>query len=132
MGTATAEEISGFNSLLEAVLERPQTVPQLVKEKPGILEFNNHSAETVLHCLAVENHTDGIRLLHSLGAIIPEFALIHALQGGQAEAVDLLLTLGAKFTLIDPHDVIRKPVWQLPISKQKELTVILAVHGYEA
>jgi hypothetical protein len=132
MGTATEEELSGFDKLLQAALEHPQTVPMLVNAQPEMLEFVNQSAETVLHWLAVENHVDGIRLLHGLGAKIPEFALIHALQAGHTETVDLLLTLGAEFTRLDPIDEIQNPIWQLPVQKQQELALCLTVHGYEA
>ena len=53
MGTATEEELSGFDKLLQAALEHPQTVPVLVSE-PEMLEFVNRSPETVLHWRAGE------------------------------------------------------------------------------
>jgi hypothetical protein len=41
------------------------------------------------------NHTDGIALLRSLGAKIPLFALIHAVEHVHLETIILLLELGA-------------------------------------
>ncbi len=96
-----------------------------------MLEFVNMSAETVLHWLAVENHIEGIRLLHGLGAKIPEFALIHALQMGHVEAVDLLLTLGSSFTLYDPIILVGSNSFDLRPHEQHELLLCLAAHGYE-
>jgi len=129
MGTATEEELRDFDQLLNAVLDNPDQVSQLVEERPQILESVNNSAETVLQWLALENHVSGIRLLHELGATIPDFALVHALEAGHVEALELMLTLGGSFGIIDPYFALRNPVFELSMDKVKVLTGCLERHG---
>lgn len=81
--------------LLFAVLNEPEKVPAIVKERPATLEETNFTGETVLHWLAVENRVDGIVLLRGLGAKIPLFALIHTVEHGHLQTIILLLELGA-------------------------------------
>ncbi|MDR2688969.1 MAG: ankyrin repeat domain-containing protein [Azoarcus sp.] len=131
MGTATEEDLKGFQQLLNAVLDDPDTVPAMVCGHPEWLECVNNSAETVLHWLAVEGHVEGIKLLHRLGSAIPPFALTHALQAGHVETVDLLLTLGGSFGNIDPLKEICNPLWQFTPAKQKQLLACLEAHGYK-
>lgn len=109
-----------FYRLLDAVLEEPEKVPAIVSESRSILKEKNLSGESVLHWLAVENHTEGIKLLRSLGAEIPELALIHAMQLGHTETVILLLELGADPAGIDVERVLDSDVWELT-KKQKRL-----------
>jgi len=107
-----------FYRLLEAVLNEPEKVPAIVYESPSILEETNLSGETVLHWLAVENHTNGIKLLRSLGATIPEFALIHAVEHGHTETVILLLELGADAKGFDLDRTLNSPIWELSYFSQ--------------
>lgn len=121
MGTATSEELEDFRELLDAVLNTPEGVAELVKRTPRLLAAVNNSTETVLHWLAVENHVEGIKLLYSLGAEIPEFALIEALEMGHVETVALLLSLGSRLERYSLDQVIGNEVWKLSDTKKSEL-----------
>ena len=114
------EHNNEFYRLLDAVLKEPEKVPAIVSESRSILEEANFSGETVLHWLSVESHTDGIALLHSLGAKISEFALIHAMEHGHTETVILLLELGADPRGIDVERGLNSDVWELT-KKRKRL-----------
>ena len=109
-----------FYRLLNAVVEEPEKVPAIVGESRSILEETNFSGETALHWLAVENHVDGIKLLRSLGAEIPEFALIHAMEMGHTETVITLLELGADPRGIDVEAILGSDLWKLS-AKDKRL-----------
>ena len=85
-----------FGLLLDAVLNEPHKVKDIVTANPEVLYETCWAGENVLHWLAIENHTEGIELLRSLGSPIPEFALIHAVEHGHTETVILLLELGAE------------------------------------
>ncbi|WP_339068230.1 ankyrin repeat domain-containing protein [Teredinibacter turnerae] len=85
-----------FGLLLDAVMNERNKVKDIVTDNPEVLYETCWAGENVLHWLAIENHTEGIKLLRSLGSPIPEFALIHAVQHGHAETVILLLELGAE------------------------------------
>jgi hypothetical protein len=128
MGTATPVELAGFDRLLTAVLDTPDQVARMVSEEPALLEYVNNATETVLHWLAVENEVEGIRLLHGLGAGISEFALLHALELGHVETVDLLLSLGGDFADLDPFQAMRNPVFGLSEEKVTTLSSCLARH----
>ena len=86
----------GFGILLDAVLNEPHKVRDIVTDNPEILYETCWAGENVLHWLAVENKTEGIELLRSLGSPIPAFALINAVEHGHTETVILLLELGAE------------------------------------
>jgi len=130
MGTATQEEVADFECLLSAVLTDPAAVPELVRLCPQLLKSVNNSSETVLHWLALENLVDAISLLHSLGASIPSYVVVHALQAGNVETVDLLLSLGGTFEHSTPRDIVRNPTWELTSVKQEQLLAVLEAHGY--
>lgn len=85
-----------FGLLLDAVLNEPYKVKDIVTDNPEVLYETCWAGENVLHWLAIENHIEGIELLRSLGSPIPEFALIHAVEHGNTETVILLLELGAE------------------------------------
>jgi len=130
MGTASREEVADFECLLSAVLNEPDAVPELVRSRPQLLTSVNNSSETVLHWLALENLVDGISLLHSLGAAIPSYAVVHALQAGNVETLDLLLSLGGTFEHSVPREIVRNPTWDLTSVKQEQLLAVLEAHGY--
>jgi hypothetical protein len=130
MGTASREEVADFERLLSVVLNDPAVVPELVRSCPQLLTSVNNSSETVLHWLALENLPDGISLLHSLGASIPSYAVVHALQAGNVETVDLLLSLGGTFEHSVPREIVRNPTWGLTSVKQEQLLAVLEEHGY--
>lgn len=131
MGTATPEERAGFDLLLETVLNTPEQVPKLVEERPQLLDCVNNAAETVLHWLAIENRVEEIRLVHRLGATIPDFALVHALEAGHLDTVDLLLSLGGRFGSVDPMAVMENPIWKLTAERKTELSGCLRTYGYD-
>ena len=84
-----------FDILLDAVLNEPHKVKDIVVKNRDCLRAVNYTGENVLHWLAVENRTEDVKLLRSLGSPIPELAFEDALEGGNIEMVILLLQLGA-------------------------------------
>ena len=129
MGRADAAEIAKFNALLRLVTEQPESVVKLAQEIPDVLEAANSTAETVLHWLAVENDVEGVKLLHGLGAQIPLFALIHAVEGGHVEMVDLPLELGARPKTYDLSKIMANPIFGLTQNKKDALTRCFERHG---
>ena len=108
-----------FWRLLWAVLDEPEKVPAIVGESRSILEEKNFTGETALHWLAVENHVEGIKLLRALGARIPEFALVDAIEGGHTETVILLLELGADPRGVDLESILDNKLWNLSDKKKR-------------
>lgn len=102
-----------FYRLLDAVLEEPEKVPDIVSESPEILKQTNFSGETVLVWLALENHFSGVKLLRSLGADVPNRALVEAVQMGHVDMVGLLLELGADKENWDYESCLSNPLWNL-------------------
>ena len=96
--------------LLDAVVNEPGKVPEIVRADPDILDGATSAVgETVLHFLAVENHVEGIKLLRNLGASIPDHALYEAISLGHTETVALLLELGADPTRSQSEVEIERP-----------------------
>jgi ankyrin repeat protein len=118
-----------FYRLLDAVLHEPEKVRHIVAERPMILEECNLTGETVLHWLAVENHIDGIRLLRRLGATIPDYALIHAAELGNTEAVVVLLELGADLRGWDVERTLRNPMFGLSKEKKRRIRSYVAQYS---
>lgn len=87
----------GFIRLLDAVLNEPHKVKDIVAGNPGIVYETCWAGENVLHWLAIENKYEEIKLLRSLGSPIPKYSLIHAVELGHTETVITLLELGAEF-----------------------------------
>jgi len=120
-----------FDVLLDAVLYETHKVKDIVVANRECLRAVNYSGENVLHWLAVENHTEGVALLRSLGSPLPEFALIHALEAGHTEMVILLLELGA-----DPNVEICKrslsnPLWELNDKTKRLMRSYFRQYGHE-
>lgn len=120
-----------FYRLLYAVLHEPEKVPAIVREAPAILEQTNFTGETVLHWLAVENHTDGIALLRSLGATIPLFALIHAVEHGHLETIILLLELGADPEGYPVERMLEHPMREMSKREKQIIRSYFKQFGYE-
>ncbi|WNZ58209.1 hypothetical protein QT397_13005 [Microbulbifer sp. MKSA007] len=94
----------GFGLLLDAVLNEPQKVRDIISENPEVLYETCWVGENVLHWLAVENKHEEIRLLRSLGSPIPVYALVEAVEHGHTETIIALLELGAE---VIPSDITR-------------------------
>lgn len=120
-----------FDILLDAVLNEPHKVNDIVTANRECLRAVNYSGEDVLHWLAVENHTDGVQLLRSLGSPIPEFALIHALQAGHTEMVILLLELGADPNIETCRQALNNPLWELNEKTKRLMRSYLKQYGHE-
>jgi len=86
----------GFGLLLDAVINEPHKVPDIIAKYPGIVYETCGPGENVLHWLAIENRHEEIRLLRSLGSPIPRYALVHAVEHGHTETIITLLELGAE------------------------------------
>ena len=119
-----------FYRLLYAVLDEPEKVAAIVHERRAILEETNFTGETVLHWLAVENHTDGIRLLRSLGATIPLFALIEAVEHGHLETIILLLELGADPEGFPLERMLRNPIRDISKRERQIIRGYFEQYGY--
>lgn len=124
----------GFGLLLDAVLNEPHKVKDIVTENPEIVYETCWAGENVLHWLAIENHTDGIRLLRSLGSPIPEFALIHAVEHGHIETVILLLELGAELNEYVSNTCsksLKSNYFEVPDNKIRLIKSYFKQYGYE-
>lgn len=120
-----------FDILLDAVLYEPHKVKDIVVANRDCLRAINYTGENVLHWLAVENHTEGVALLSSLGSPIPEFALIHALQAGHTEMVILLLELGATPNTETCKNSLNNPLWKLSDKTKRLMRSYLKQYGHE-
>jgi len=125
------EHNQDYIRLIDAVLQEPAKVPAIVAEDRSILEAQNCCGETALHWLAVENNFEGVKLLRSLGAEIPEWAIHHAIEVGAMDMVILLLELGAEPGIDVCNGYLNNGFWEL-IPKQKRLLIsYLRQFGYE-
>jgi hypothetical protein len=133
MNTATMQpEHNGeFYRLLLAVLHEPEKVPTIVNERRSILEETNFTGETVLHWLAVENKTDGICLLRSLGAKIPLYALVDAVQLGHLQTIILLLELGADPEGYSVEEMLKCPIVKISKRKRQIIRSYFKHYGYD-
>ena len=120
-----------FDILLEAVLYEPHKVKDIVISNRECLRAVNYSGENVLHWLAVENHTEGVALLRSLGSPLPEFALIHALEAGQTEMVILLLELGADPNIEICKRSLNNSLWELSDKTKRLMRSYFKQYGHE-
>jgi len=119
-----------FYRLLDAVLNEPEKVPSIVSERRAILEEKNCLGETVLHWLAVENHVEGVALLRLLGARIPAYAIVHAIEAGHTEMVTRLLELGGDIRGIDLEGVLGNPLWGLSQKKKEFIRRYFSQYDY--
>lgn len=120
-----------FDILLDATLNQPHKVKDIVAANRDCLRAVNYSGENVLHWLAVENHTEGVSLLRSLGSPIPEFALIHALEAGHTEMVILLLELGADPNIETCKRSLNNPLWELSDKTKRLMRSYFKQYGHE-
>ncbi|WP_444925300.1 ankyrin repeat domain-containing protein [Microbulbifer sp. TRSA002] len=120
-----------FDILLDAVLNEPHKVNDIVTGNRECLRAVNYSGENVLHWLAVENHTEGVQLLRSLGSPIPEFALIHALEAGHTEMVILLLELGADPNIEACKRSLNNSLWVLSDKTKRLIRSYFKQYGHE-
>lgn len=74
---------------------------------------------------------DGVRLLRSLGANIPEWAIHHAIEVGAMEMVMLLLELGGEPSIDVCRKYITNDVWELNPKQKRLLISYLKQYGYE-
>jgi hypothetical protein len=125
------EHYHDYDRLLDAVLNEPEKVAAIVAEDRSILEALNCCDETALHWLAVENHVEGVKLLRSLGASIPEWAIHHAIEVGAMEMVILLLELGADPSVDVCRRYLNNKFWELNPKQKRLLTSYLKQFGYE-
>ncbi len=124
----------GFGLLLDAVLNEPHKVRVIVADNPEVLYETCWAGENVLHWLAVENHTEGIELLRSLGSPIPDFALIDAVELGHAETVILLLELGAElneYVVNICHNSLKRNSFEMSDRKIQLMKNYFRQFGYE-
>lgn len=120
-----------FDVLLDAVLNEPHKVRNIVSANRECLRAVNYSEENVLHWLAIEYHTEGVTLLRSLGSPLPEFALIHALEAGHTEMVILLLELGAEPNIEICKNSLNNPIIGLSKKTKQILQSYFVQYGFE-
>jgi len=120
-----------FDILLDAVLNEPHKVKDIVNSNRECLRAVNYSGENVLHWLAVENRTEEVELLRSLGSPIPEFALVHALEAGHTEMVILLLELGADPNIETCKNSLNNPIWELRKKTKRLMRSYFKQYGHE-
>lgn len=86
---------------IDAVVRNPTRADAMLKERPELLDARWIHDETVLHFLAIEGFTDGVRFLAVRGAdvnAVNEFgdtALVDIASLGLTEIADVLLSHGA-------------------------------------
>jgi len=122
-----------FYLLLDAVLNEPHKVKDIVVNNRGILDAENLSGENVLSWLALENHTEGVCLLRSLGSRIPPFTLCEAIQMGNTEMVILLLELGADIEaeITSCQSAIENKIHNLSSKKKRLIRSYFKQYGHE-
>ena len=125
------EHNQDYIRLIDAVLREPEKVPAIVSEDRRILEAQNCCGETALHWLAVESNFEGVKLLRSLGAEIPEWAIHHAIEAGAMEMVILLLELGAQPSIEVCNGYLKNNFWELNPKQKRLLVSYLRQFGYE-
>ena len=121
----------GFDILLDAVLHEPHKVKDIATKNREFLESKNYTGETVLHWCAVENRTDDIELLRSLGASIPSFALIEALESGHTETAILLLELGVEVDALTCKRALERNMFNLNAKTVKIMKSYFQQYGHE-
>ncbi|WP_144407723.1 ankyrin repeat domain-containing protein [Gynuella sunshinyii] len=121
----------GFGVLLDAVLNEPHKLNDIIKAYPGILYETCWAGENVLHWLAVENKYEEIRLLRKFGSPIPRFALVHAVEMRHLETVITLLELGAEVVPEEIQRAIKCSYYDTSKRKTAILRSYFSQFGYE-
>ena len=117
-----------FDILLNAILSEPWKVRDIVKGDEEVLSAINSIGENVLHYLAVENKLEEVKLLRSLGSMIPPYAIAEAASLGHTDMVSLLLELGGEPSISSCSDNIE--LGNYPKKKKYEMRGIFRAYGY--
>ncbi|WP_415755743.1 hypothetical protein [Pseudomonas leptonychotis] len=122
-----------FYLLLDAVLNEPHKVKDIVVSNRAILDAENLSGENVLSWLALENHVEGVCLLRTLGSKIQQFTLCEAIQMGNTEMVILLLELGADIEaeITSCRSAIENKIFNLSSKKKRLIRRYFIQYGHE-
>ncbi|WP_160015146.1 hypothetical protein [Pseudomonas sp. 8BK] len=122
-----------FYLLLDAVLNEPHKVKDIVVKNRAILDAENLSGENVLCWLALENLIEGVSLLRSLGSKIPQFTLCEAIEMGNTEMVILLLELGADIEaeISFCRSAIDNEIYNLSSKKKRLIRSYFEQYGHE-
>ena len=88
-------------------------------------------SENFLHYLAIEDNTEGMALLRSLGSSIPQFALTHALELGYTKMVKLLLELAAEPDLMSCQNTLNNEIFELSEETKKLMRSYFSRYDYE-
>ncbi len=120
-----------FDVLIDAVLNEPKKVGNIVSSNRSITWAMNTVGENVLHYLAVENHIEGVELLRSVGSPISPWALTHALQAGHTDMVILLLELGADPIVSSCKSALESDLWKLDKNTKRLMRSYFKQYGHE-
>ena len=131
IGEMGGEYEHGFDVLLDAVLNEPHKVKDIVTKNREFLVATNGAGENVLAWLAVENHVEGVRLLRSVGSPIPAFALYEAIQAGNTEMIILLLELGAEIDIELCRSSLYNPIFGLNKKQRRLIESYFQQYGYK-
>ena len=96
-----------FGRLLDAILEQPQSVKEIVRRNPESIEATNRAGENALRWCALENRFDDVINLRNLGSSIQSEALFEAIEHGNTDMLLLLLELGGTITPSDAASSLR-------------------------
>ena len=116
----------GYERLMEAVLYKPHTVPELISNEPSLLNAKNYSGETVLHWFVVENNLDIVEMLFGCGGRVDEYALTEACSLGHVDMVYLLL----KNNVVPDVESCQNQMEQGEVPRKTKLKIKQAFHRY--
>ena len=117
--------------LMDAVLHQPEQVPNLVKSNNALIWAVNFHGETVAEWLVKANHCEGVQVLAALGAELTSHDIQCAIQKGNVEMVDTLLSVGIKPDLTESIRLIKESCINLPFLHRKQLMWAFKKNGYD-